>query len=65
MRADQRRGTWLDPASGKMRLGEWMERWVETIDVETRTDEICCQRLRLHVLPSGVISAWARSPPPR
>ncbi|MGH3760191.1 hypothetical protein [Actinophytocola sp.] len=34
MRVDRRRGTWLDPAGAKIRLGKWVERWIETIDVE-------------------------------
>jgi hypothetical protein len=40
LRAEQRRGTWLDPAGAKLRLGEWVERWINTIDVETRTERI-------------------------
>lgn len=39
MRTDQRRGTWLNPAGAKLRLDVWVERWIDTIDVETRTDE--------------------------
>ena len=37
MRAEQRRGTWLDPDGARMPLAEWVDRWIGTIDVETRT----------------------------
>jgi hypothetical protein len=74
MRTDQRRGTWLDPAGAQLRLGAWVERWIETIDVETRTDENYRRCLRLHILPRwghlslGEISAsavtWLKQTPP-
>jgi integrase len=51
MSVDQRRGTWLDPAGAKLRLAEWVERWMDTIDVETRTEENYRRCLRLHILP--------------
>jgi integrase len=51
MRTNQRRGTWLDPARAKTRLDAWVGRWIETIDVETRTDENYRRCLRLHILP--------------
>lgn len=51
MSVDQRRGTWLDPAGAKLRLAEWVQRWIDTIDVETRTEENYRRCLRLHILP--------------
>jgi len=51
MRTDQRRGTWLDPAGTKTRLNVWVKRWIETIDVEIRTEENYRRCLRLHILP--------------
>jgi integrase len=51
LRVDQRRGTWLDPAGAKLRLDEWVARWIDTIDVETRTEENYRRCLRLHILP--------------
>lgn len=65
MRTDQRRGTWLDPTGAKTRLGAWVERWTDTIDVEIRTEENYRRCLRLHILPRwghlalGEISASA------
>jgi hypothetical protein len=64
MCTDQRRGTWLDPAGAKIRLGEWVQRWIETIDVETRTEENYRRCLRLHILPRWGRLGRARSPPP-
>lgn len=51
LEADQRRGIWLDPAGAKMRLDEWVNTWIDTIDVETRTEESYRRCLRLHILP--------------
>ncbi len=51
LRAEQRRGTWLDPAGPRMRLGQWVDRWIDTTDVETRTEENYRRCLRLHILP--------------
>ena len=51
MRTEQRRGTWLNPAGAQQPLAEWVERWIDTIDVETRTEENYRRCLRLHILP--------------
>jgi hypothetical protein len=51
VRAKQRRGTWLDPAGAKLRLAGWVEQWIDTIDVETRTEENYRRCVRPHILP--------------
>jgi integrase len=51
MHTNQRRGTWLDPAGAKTRLDAWVGRWIDTIDVEIRTEENYRRCLRLHILP--------------
>lgn len=51
LRTDQRRGIWLDPSGARMRLGEWVNTWIDTIDVEPRTEENYRRCLRLHILP--------------
>lgn len=51
LNADQRRGTWLDPAGARTPLAEWVHRWIDTIDVEIRTEENYRRCLGLHVLP--------------
>jgi integrase len=65
LEADRRRGTWLDPAAGKTTVADWSALWVETLDVETRTDENYRSRIRNHILPRwgstalGTITALA------
>jgi hypothetical protein len=39
LESDQRRGQWIDPASTKTTMTAWSLVWVETLDVETRTEE--------------------------
>ena len=33
LEADQREGRFLDPAAGKLTLSEWVEDWLEALDV--------------------------------
>lgn len=51
MATDRRRGVWLDPAGAAMPVAEWADRWVQTLDVEARTEENYRGRLRNHILP--------------
>jgi integrase len=51
------RGTYLDPKVGKLRLGDYAERWLSGRHVETRTQERTLSILRIHVLPQ-----WAGWP---
>jgi integrase len=51
METDRRRGVWLDPSGAATPVVEWTERWVETLDVEPRTEENYRGRLRNHILP--------------
>ena len=50
MEADQRRGLWLYPAGAKPTVTTWAQDWVETLDVETRTEENYRRYLQLHIL---------------
>src|SRR5690349_20641420 len=63
MRMEQRLGTWLDPAGAKLRLAEWVQRWIDTIDVETRTEENYRRCLRCTSCPAGARLSWGRSAP--
>jgi hypothetical protein len=65
MRIDQRRRTWLDPAGAKTRLYKWVQRWIETIDVEIPTEENYRRCIRLHILPRWGHLALGDIPPPR
>jgi hypothetical protein len=49
--ADQRRGTWLDPAAAKTTVSEWSTLWLDTLDVEIRTEENYKSRIDNNILP--------------
>src|SRR5205823_3904649 len=51
LESDRRRGQWLDPDDAKTIVTAWAGRWVETLDVETRTEENYRASLRNHILP--------------
>ena len=51
LESDRRRGQWIDPASTKITLSTWSSVWVESLDVETRTEENYRSYLRNHILP--------------
>jgi hypothetical protein len=51
MQSDQRRGRWIDPADGRMKVQEWAQLWIESIDVERRTVENYEGALRNHIVP--------------
>jgi integrase len=63
LESDRRRGRWIDPDGAKTTTAAWATRWVETLDVETRTEENYRAYLRNHILPRwdttplGTISA--------
>jgi integrase len=51
MKAQQRRGVWVDPRRGRMTLADWAVVWFDSLDVDERTrDNYACQ-LRRHILP--------------
>lgn len=51
LESDRRRGQWIDPASTRTTMAAWSTVWVETLDVETRTEENYRAYLRNHILP--------------
>jgi integrase len=51
LESDQRRGQWLDPAAASITASAWSVVWIETLDVETRTEENYRSYLRNHILP--------------
>lgn len=65
MATDRRRGVWIDPAGAAMPLADWADRWVETLDVEPRTEENYRGRLRNHILPQWGSRGLGRSRPRR
>lgn len=70
--SDQRRGTWTDPAAGQTLLAEWVEEWLDALDVGQRTEENYRSKLRAQILPrwgdtalaaitSTKVHAWAKT----
>jgi hypothetical protein len=56
LESDRRRGRWIDPAAGKVAVGEWARRWLGTLDLDTRTIENYGHRIRRHIQPRwGVV----------
>lgn len=49
--SDRRRGRWIDPAAGRVTVGEWAGRWLGTLDLDTRTVENYGHRIRRHIEP--------------
>lgn len=53
LRADMRKGDWIDPAQGRIRFGDFAEDWVSTADIKPST-----RALYEHLL-SHQLSHWA------
>jgi integrase len=49
--AEMLRGEWLDPDAGKVKLGEYVDRWIKERDLKARTREEYERHIRLHVTP--------------
>lgn len=49
--SDRRRGIWLDPSGLRTTLNRWVDRWLPTLDLDTRTIENYTSSLRNHILP--------------
>jgi integrase len=71
LEAEQRHGTWIDPAAGKITLRDWTTDWLDALDVAIRTEDYYRSLLSCHILPrwgetsltdiSGVhVAAWAK-----
>ena len=71
MEADQRGGTFIDPARGKATLNAWIDDWLPALDVDIRTEENYRASLRRHIQPrwgvtpltdiSGIrVAAWTK-----
>ncbi|HEX3785695.1 MAG TPA: hypothetical protein VHX38_39085 [Pseudonocardiaceae bacterium] len=57
MESDKRRGRWINPADGKMKLRAWAAKWVQALDVEPRTVENYEGLLRNSIVPR-----WGETP---
>ena len=54
---DRRRGTFLDPAAGQIRLADWAARWFDALDVARATEAQYRSLTANHILP-----AWGHKP---
>lgn len=54
---DKRRGTFLDPAAGKIALSDWVQRWFDTLDVAPATE---AQYLSL--ADNHILARWGSTP---
>ncbi|MBF6556353.1 MAG: tyrosine-type recombinase/integrase [Acidimicrobiales bacterium] len=48
---DRRRGTFIDPAAGKLAVGQWASTWFEALDVGPATDSQYRCLYRCHIAP--------------
>src|SRR5215211_6124611 len=51
LEADQRKGTWIDPAAGQRTVTDWVTDWLDALDVAVRTEDNYRSILRNHILP--------------
>jgi len=69
--SDQRKGTWIDPAAGKVTLEEWSVTWLDALDVAANTETQYRSLLTHHLLPrwgqtalsditTSSVAAWAK-----
>jgi hypothetical protein len=62
LESDRRNGRWIDPDGAKTTAAAWAARWIDTLDVETRTEENYRAYLHNHILPAGAPHPSVRSP---
>jgi integrase len=51
LQSDQRKGTWIDPAAGRLSLGEWAVSWMDALDVSRNTEAQYRSLLTNHIEP--------------
>ncbi|GLY71688.1 tyrosine-type recombinase/integrase [Amycolatopsis taiwanensis] len=59
MEAEQRKGTWIDPTAGKITLAAWATDWLESLDINQRTEENYRSFLNKHIRPRWGTTALA------
>ncbi|MBN6034111.1 site-specific integrase [Amycolatopsis sp. 195334CR] len=57
MGTDQRRGSWIDPVAGQVTIAEFAPEWIDSLDVDQRTEENYQSFLKCHILPQ-----WGSEP---
>lgn len=51
LESDQRRGTWIDPAAGKITVAEWSVDWLDALDVARNTETQYRSLINNHIQP--------------
>jgi integrase len=51
METDKRRGKWIDPTGGQTTVGAWASEWIDSLDIDRRTEENYRSFLKVHILP--------------
>ncbi|MCE7010047.1 N-terminal phage integrase SAM-like domain-containing protein [Kibdelosporangium philippinense] len=57
LESEQRQGTWIDPAAGKITLAEWTVDWLDALDVARTTEAQYRSLIKNHILPR-----WGTTP---
>ncbi|GAA3850548.1 tyrosine-type recombinase/integrase [Amycolatopsis tucumanensis] len=59
MESEQRKGTWIDPAAGRIVVAEWAPDWLDALDIDQRTEENYRSIVRKHVVPRWGSTAFS------
>ena len=59
MEVEQRKGTWIDPTAGQTTAAEWGPGWLDSLDIDQRTEENYRSFLNRHILPRWGTTALA------
>lgn len=59
MEVEQRKGTWIDPTAGQITVAAWAPDWIESLDIDQRTEENYRSFLNKHILPRWGATALA------
>ncbi|MBB5808901.1 integrase [Saccharothrix ecbatanensis] len=51
LETDQRRGTWIDPAAGRIAVAEWADDWLDALDLSRATEAQYRSLVTNHILP--------------
>lgn len=51
LEVDVRRKTFINPRDGRITIGDWSKLWIDSIEVDERSDDTYRQRLRTVILP--------------
>jgi hypothetical protein len=56
---EQRTGTWIDPEDGRTTIAEFAPAWLDSLDIDQRTEENYRSFLKVHILPRWGNAAFA------